>query len=332
MEANTNDAFGQEVTRLRVDYQRKRQGSNLFPPAGQPVLEMELVPGETLSMRFWFEDGTKLGRYVRLFDLPGTLSGDILRLERNLPSVQGHFEIEGDVVRSLDQCPDHPRAVEDDFEDVSDLVAQLPIINVDSSKHFLKKAKYQSEIENLLKCQGGSCPGTSFSEHLIRLLGASPDGHLVFEKLMTRGALLSCFSSLDIYKRWILHIIDALAYLHSVGIVHRDLRIDNCLFTRDGSHLVVCDLESRWGQRAAPEITFNGGLNSGWTTRSDIYDIGNCIKCMVYANAPITNQVEWPVPQPLQAIVDACMRKVPGDRPTLLELKGMVESITTSVN
>lgn len=228
--------------------------------------------------------------------------------------------------------PTTPPSVEDDFEDVSDLVSKLPVVAVDSSKHFTKKGKYRSEIENFLKCQGGSCPGAIFSPHLIRLLGASPDGQLVFEKLATRGPILARFSSLETYTRWILHIIDALSYLHSFDIVHRDLRINNCLFTEDGSRLVVCDLESRWGQRAAPEIAFDGGLDSGWTTRSDIYDIGNCIKCMVYANVPITNRVEWLVPQPLQGIVDTCMRKSPEDRPTLLELRKMAESVAGGGN
>ncbi|KAK3292864.1 kinase-like domain-containing protein [Chaetomium fimeti] len=321
------DTFSEEVTRLRAEYQVKRQKSNVFPPAGRPILDMELVPGEEPAVGIWYEDGTQLGQYVRLFDLPETLSGNILRLERALPAVDGHVEIKGDVIRGLDECPNHPAPVEDDFEDVSDLVAKLPIVAVDSSRHFTKKGKYRSEIENLLKCQGGSCPRTILSPHLIHLLGASRDGELVFEKLATRGPTLARFSSLDTYKRWILHIVDALSCLHSLNIVHRDLRIDNCLFADNGSRLVVCDLESRWGQRAAPEIAFDGGLDSGWTTRSDIYDIGNCIKCMVYANAPITNQVEWPVPQPLQGIVEACMRKSPDDRPTLLELREMVEAI-----
>ncbi|KAI0388728.1 kinase-like domain-containing protein [Xylariaceae sp. FL0594] len=253
-----------------------------FPPAGRPVLDMHLVPGDEPAVGIWYEDGTQLGQYIRLFDIPGTLSGDILR---------------------------------------------LPRVDVDSSKHFLKKAKYRSEIENLIKCQGGSCPGTVLSPHIVRLLGASADGQLVFEKLSSR-AILARFSSLETYRRWILHIIDALSCLHSLGIVHRDLRIDNFLFTEDGSRLVVCDLESRWGQRAAPEVALEGGVDdSGWTTRSDIYDIGDCIKGFVYANVPITNQVEWPVPEPLQAVVEACMRKSPDDRPTLLELRNMVEAI-----
>ncbi|KAK3997115.1 mitogen-activated protein kinase [Cladorrhinum sp. PSN332] len=216
----------------------------------------------------------------------------------------------------------------DDFEDVSDLIAKLPLIHVDSSKHFTKKGKYRSEIENLLKCQGGSCPGTVLSPHLIRLLGASAYGQLVFEKLSTRGPVLVRFYSLETDKRWILHIIDDLSCHHSLGIMHRDLRVENFLFSQDGSRLVVCNLESRWGQRAAPEIVFKCGVeDSGWTSRSDIYDIGNCIKCMVYANAPITRQVEWPVPEPIQAVVEACMRKSADDRPTLSELQEMVEAI-----
>ncbi|KAK3393414.1 hypothetical protein B0H63DRAFT_498613 [Podospora didyma] len=247
--SNTNAVFNQEVTRLRADYQRKRDATNLFPPAGQP-----------------FEDG---GRYVRLSHISGALSGDILRIERNLPSIEGHFEIAGDVVCILEQCPDHPPLIDDDFEDVSDLVARLPLINVDPSKHFLKKGKYRSEIESLLRCQGGSCPGTVLSERLIPGFG----------KLRTR-AVLASFSSLNIYRRWILDIIDGLACLHSLGILHRDLRIDNCLLTED-DRPVVCDIEG----------------------------------------------LPWPVPQPLQAAVDACMPEMPNDRPTLVQLREKVENI-----
>ncbi|KAK3380743.1 hypothetical protein B0T24DRAFT_655964 [Lasiosphaeria ovina] len=260
-----------------------RNPINLFPPAGQPVLEMHLVHGERPYMGFWFEDSSEFSRYVRLFDIPGTLSGDILRLERNLPLVPGHFEIEGDVARTLERCPDYPPLVKDDFDDVNDLVAQLPVVNIDLSKHFVKKPKYGSEIKNFPRCQGGSCLGAVLSEHL-----------LVFDKLQTQ-VILASFSCL-------------LACLHSLSIVHR---IDNCLFTLDGSRLVICDLGSRRGQRAAPEITPNGRLDSGWNARSDIYDISNCIKCM--------------------AIVNACMRERPDNRPTLLQLRAMVECIAAGV-
>ncbi|KAK4248277.1 hypothetical protein C7999DRAFT_31334 [Corynascus novoguineensis] len=58
----------------------------------------------------------------------------------------------------------------------------------------------------------------------------------------------------------ILNFIDALSGFHSLGIVHQDLQIDNYILIQDGSRLVVCDLESRWGQRAAPKIAFEGGV------------------------------------------------------------------------
>jgi hypothetical protein len=48
---------------------------------------------------------------------------------------------------------------------------------------------------------------------------------------------------------------------------------------------------------------------------------------MVYANAPITPQVEWPVPEPLRQLVEACMRTSPEQRPTVGELRRMVEAI-----
>jgi len=48
---------------------------------------------------------------------------------------------------------------------------------------------------------------------------------------------------------------------------------------------------------------------------------------MVYANNPITCFVEWPVPPPLQAIVEACMRPRPEERPTLADLRNMVGEI-----
>jgi hypothetical protein len=41
----------------------------------------------------------------------GTLSGNILRLRSMLPPVEGHFEIEGDTVRTLDRCLDPPEPV-----------------------------------------------------------------------------------------------------------------------------------------------------------------------------------------------------------------------------
>lgn len=331
--ARTNEAddpFSKEVLRLRAEYEHRRVNTNLSPPGGRSLLELELQRGDKSYMTYWFVDGTELGQCVRVFDVPGTLSGDILRLHRNLPPKQGHFQIDGNVIRHLDRCLEHPEPYEDDSEDVSELVSKLPVICVDPAEHFVKKGKYRSEIENLIRCQGGSVPGRILSPHIIQLLGRSAEGQLVFPRLSSSARTLGRFSSLAVYKSWILQLIDALDCLHSVGIVHRDLRADNLVFSADGKRLVVCDLESRWGERSAPEVAFQGGLeDSGWTPQSDVYDVGNCIKSMVYANGPITHFVEWPVPPPLQAIVEACMRPRPDERPTLADLRVMVQEIQT---
>ncbi|KAI2471061.1 hypothetical protein F4781DRAFT_151067 [Annulohypoxylon bovei var. microspora] len=106
--------------------------------------------------------------------------------------------------------------------------------------------------------------------------------------------------------------------LHSVDIVHRDLRIDN---------LVICDLESWWGNRLAPEVSREPVLNAGWTEKSDIYDLGCVIKGMIYGNFPITDMVEWPVPPPFNVVVEACTREVPEVRPSLNELHAIVDKL-----
>ncbi|OAR05684.1 hypothetical protein LLEC1_06410 [Akanthomyces lecanii] len=319
-QTQTDDPFSKKVLLLRAEYEQRRLATNLFPPSGRPVLELDLQHGDKSCMTFWYDDGTKHGQCVRIFDVPGTLSGDILSLHRNLPAMSGHFEVDGDDIRPLSCCLEYPEAIEDDSEDVSELVAKLPLISINPAKHFLKKSKYRSEIANLIKCQGHP-----LSLSVVQLLGRSSDGQIVFEKLSSSARTLGGFSSLAVYKSWLLQLIDALHCLHSLGIVHRDLRTNNLLFSNDGQRLVVCDLESRWGERRAPEVAFKGGLeDSGWSPASDVYDTGNCIKSMIYANGPITHFVEWPVPPPLQAIVEACMRPRPGERPTLAELRGIV--------
>ncbi len=320
---SSNAEFVQAVMGLQAAYERKRDQSKLYCP--RDTMEEQRADGVELHT-YWFDDGLCL----LLPDLPGTLSGDILRLEKNPPAElhgPGCYMIDGDTIRPLEAEPVAPEYPED-FEDCGDALALLPIIEApDPDKHHLKKPKYRSEIHNLLKCQSRACPGIPLSHYIAQLLGRTADGRLVFEKLEPRYFVLTRFCSITVYKRWIQHALEALQCLHGLGLVHRDLSINNVVFARDGSRLAVCDLECRWGLSEASEISREDTLDAGWTEKSDIFDLGILIQCMIYANIPLTAQVLWPVPPPFDKIVEACMRDAPEQRPSLDELRSMVDAI-----
>lgn len=322
---------------FRSEYWKLRERTNIFHPNNKERIdvETEVVDGRTVEC-LWFGEKAEENKdgeygnvqYVRLVDTSG-LSGHILRLHRDLPlPQQGSFEFDGDDIRSITPRPLPKR--DPDFEDIRNELALLPTVPVDPSKHFVKKGKYRSEIWNLLKCQGGACPGKPVSTNIVRLLGKSKDDELVFEKLLPRYFVLHRYCSIAIYKRWILQLIAAIRHLHSIGIVHRDLHLENVLFSKDDNRLVVADLECRWGQRLAPEIDRRDVLDAGWSEKSDIFDMGTYIRCMIYANIPFTPEVEWPVPPPFDDIVEACVRRDPGQRPDLDELSRMVERIEST--
>lgn len=326
-----DNAFAAEVHRLRSEYETLRNAFDTSSPRGRPNIDgsIEEVDGVD-HMIYWKEcDGSRL-QYVRLANIPGTLSGNILRLRANLPFRDDDYEIVGDKITALDNAPEPP-VYEDDAEDLTTVLATLPLIDVDPNEHFTKQGRYESEVRNLLKCQGGKCPGVPVSPHIIQLLGKSCKEELVFPRLNSWPSMHSRLGSLAACKRWILHLIDGLKCLHSLGIIHRDLKLDNLLLSPKESHLVICDLEEHWGAGLAPELPRRENIpDIGHTDKSDIYDIGNVIKCMIYNNNPRTVWVEWPVPAPLDAIVEACMRHDPEQRPSLEELRVMVEAIESS--
>ncbi|KAI1149887.1 kinase-like domain-containing protein [Nemania diffusa] len=324
--AEVDTRFSREVKKIRAEYMERRDKTNL---GNYLDMEHECGQKQKAAVVYWLDNGTGQGQTVRLFDIPGTLSGDILRLRANLPQRSDHYEIDGDEIHPLDAGLPLPEPDEDDSEDTDDLLASLPLVEVDRERHFVKKGKYRSEIVNLLKCQYGSCPGPpTTSKHIVQLLGKSAKGELVFDKFFPRQTVLTRFSDLATFKRWLLHLVDALESLHSANIVHRDLRVENFVFSRDGERLVVADLEEHWGQRGAPEIAKDGPPGrAGWTTMSDVYQIAQCIRCMVLGDVPRTSQYPVPIPKPLDAIADACSRTVPELRPTVPQLRRMLEAI-----
>jgi serine/threonine protein kinase len=93
--------------------------------------------------------------------------------------------------------------------------------------------------------------------------------------------------SIGIYKRWLSHLVEAVRALHDIDIVHRDLNMENLLWTEDGQQLIVSDLECHWGSRRAPKIRIDSTFDAGWSKQSDIYDVGCLIEGLIYGNIPL---------------------------------------------
>jgi serine/threonine protein kinase len=261
--------------------------------------------------------------YVSLVNEPGTLAYSILACKADIPIYGKHIQVVGDKVEPLLSSPPRPPSPEepeDDSEDCSDLFKSLPIIQVDEKLHFTKRPSYKSEIDALLKCQG--------SQRIVQLLGQSSSGDLVFPKL--KGSLMMAAIRHPVkgrrarIKKWLLEIIEAVIELHALGIIHRDLVLRNVL---EAEPLVVCDLQCRYSTYVcrAPEVM--EWETAQYSTASDVYSIGYCLREMCYANIPFTPFAEYPVPEPFDKVFEACTQFKVEDRPTMQELRDMVSQI-----
>jgi hypothetical protein len=99
--------FAQQVLTLHAEYHNARDKHNLYGngPNAYNIEERdeERIDGRHISM-FWLS----AGKYIRLVDVPGSLSGDIFRLRRDLPTVDGNFEIDGDEIHRIEVVPSQP--------------------------------------------------------------------------------------------------------------------------------------------------------------------------------------------------------------------------------
>ena len=263
--------------------------------------------------------------YVKLIGPPGTLAGDIKRLKCDLPRYDCDLEIIGDDIHETERKLYVHNDVDPDLEDCSEEISKLPLIAFDAEKHFVKQPTYKREIRHLLQCRG--------SPYIVQLLGRTEEGMLVFPRF-NRDLFSATYFGLvkgriQKIKRWMLDVIDGVAYLHSLGIVHRDLNRWNIL---DGDHLVICDLQCLHANSLCRPYEIDEFDYTRFSFASDVFALGTLLWECCFYDCPFGREVllDNPPPPPFHDIFRACTQREPEDRPTLVQLRAMYEAIGSS--
>ncbi|KAJ3801698.1 kinase-like domain-containing protein [Lentinula aff. detonsa] len=328
---NSDDTFRSERDRIRKEDSLLRARSNLFTNCRFPKFGPSTI-------EIWRDDGVYIN--IRESAVPGTLSNRILSLQADIPPLETHSEIFGDDISRIAyrDCPLDVQEEEPDpnaiiSQSAREAIDQLPIIpNIDISHHFVKETKSSGEIFNLLKAKGGP--------HIVELLGRTEDGKLVFPSHINFAPIVFMDGSISDYKRVLLQLADAVIFLHSIGIIHRDLAIRNILATKDRQSVVLCDLESLYGSNACPEISsaiFQDlpDTERPYSAKSDVFCFGTMIADFILVNNIMTpwqyHSGGFIPPPPFRSIVEACIRRDPADRPSMLDVKAMLEAIVEPV-
>ena len=310
------DAFSDYISRVREEMIQKRDKFRVW----STLKDSNMLPG---GGEIWYGSRNP-PYYVKLIGAPGTLAGDILRLKSDLPRYDCDLEIINDDIHETYRKLKVYEDVDPDLEDCSEEISKLPLVAFDVEKHFAKRPTYKQEIRYLLQCRG--------SPHIVQLLGRTEDGMLVFPRF--KGDLLSAsmFNSdkgrtrIQNIKRWMLDVIDGVAYLHSLGIVHRDLTSRNIL---EADPLVICDLQCLHATTHCRAYEIDDRDYTKFSFASDVFALGTLLWQCCFYNNPFNREVllDNPPPPPFRDIFLACTQRKPEDRPTLVQLRAMYEAI-----
>jgi hypothetical protein len=303
-------AFSAYVRRTREQQPNQMKKYNFWR-----VENLEIIPG---GYEIWYGEALF---YLKLVGPPGTLAGDILQMTVDIPRYDCDLEIIGNEVRGTEGKP-LPDVI-DYREDCSAALAKLPVIVPDLEKHVLEASILEKEIRQLLQCKG--------NPHVVQLLGRTQAGELVFPKYkqtLFRAALGNQDKRrVRTIKRWMTGIIDGVAVLHKMGIVHGNLNVHK-IYETESHALVIGGFGSPivGHIHQAPELDDN---REKITFASDIFALGVLLWHLCFYNNAVNRAVilATPTPPPFLDIFLACTREKPEARPTIKELRAMIDEV-----
>lgn len=185
---------------------------------------------------------------------------------------------------------------------------------------FLREAQVSSHLkhEHIL-------PLFEFGEDQGRLFLVTPyiDGGTLARRLKS-GSL-----SLPEVRQLFVPLVQAVAYIHRRGVIHRDLKPTNILLDeQDGQvyvRLIDFGIATVQGNEASPPLTTAGHevgtfaymaperANGVAAPSNDIFSLGVILHQMLTGNLPVGDQID-DMPDPLKYVVSRCIMLRPEDR------------------
>ena len=137
-------------------------------------------------------------------------------------------------------------------------------------------------------------------------------------------------------KDFIINLINPILYIHTMNVVHLDLKLENYLVTEDNNFILCdfhlskyhyanydkqCKLDKVIGTKhyIAPEI-----FEYYFTKKSDIYSFG-CILYLLYTHTHYRNTIKYDLlkntPKEVICLLNDTLRVNPSERPTIYDIK-----------